>query len=261
MVIGRFRDVVSDVAETIRRAFKDPFCRDIPLGLPEPGAGAVTMLETSGRELSYRFNPVISIPDLNFSPAIQEGPMRFEPVQRSENAWTTWASGAKVSDMSMFKVGNCTRLAVPALPRSAVIRKSELPPFKTASRGIREAFAPPRARGLAPGIAAPKTRSGLASILGLPIAIAGLDFQKLPKALNMRYTFQLVKATGENIRNLDVLGVFPVPLKGVAELQHDPKTGRILVNLNQDSVGARRGRFILARKKDDRGYVSCFVEE
>jgi hypothetical protein len=83
----------------------------------------------------------------------------------------------------------------------------------------------------------------------------------LPKALNMRYTFQLVKTTGENIRNLDVLGVYPVPTKGVTSLRHDARTGRILVNLGPEAVGASRGRFILARKKDDRSFVSCFVEE
>jgi hypothetical protein len=98
-------------------------------------------------------------------------------------------------------------------------------------------------------------------VLRLPIAIAGADFQKLPRALNMRYGFQLVKASGENIRNLDVLGVFSIPTKGVTSLRHDAQTGRILVNLGAEAIGAPRGRFILARKKDDHGFVSCFVEE
>ena len=110
-------------------------------------------------------------------------------------------------------------------------------------------------------MAPPRVRRDLETVLALPIAIPGEDFRKLPRALNMRYTFQLVKATGENIRNLEVLGVYLVPVRGVASLRHDARTGRILVNLGPEAVGAPRQRFLLARKKDDRGFVSCFVEE
>ena len=261
MMLGRFKDAISDVAETIRRAFKDPYCHSVPLQLPAPGAAAFSPLEASCIEGAYRFKPVITIPNLAFLPVSQGEAMEFKAALRGENAWAAWASGAKVCEMRIFQAGNCGRLAVPPLPRSVPVRKVEIPSFRTSSHGIREVISTPVVRGMSPKIAPPRARCDLDSVLGLPIAIGGEDFQKLPRALNMRYTFQLVKATGENIRNLDVLGVYPVPVKGVAALQHDPHSGRILVNLNQEAVGARRGRFILARKKDDRSFVSCFVEE
>jgi hypothetical protein len=77
----------------------------------------------------------------------------------------------------------------------------------------------------------------------------------------MRYSLQLVRGTGENVRNLEVLGLYRLPRKGVADLRHDPARGRILVRLEPAAVRAPRAPFILARRKDDGSLLSCFVEE
>lgn len=261
MVLGRFKDAVSDVKETIRQAFRDPACRSADPTLSRPGAAVVPLLEGRGIGVDYGFHPVILGQDLAFPTILQNEPTCFTAALREENAWGTWAAGARVCEMPLFTAGACGRMDVPPLPRSASARRTDLAPFRCMSRAVREPFRSPGARSLSPRLVPPRVRRDLDAVLGLPIAIAGEDFQKLPKALNMRYTFQLVKATGENIRNLDVLGVYPVPVKGVAALRHDPRTGRILVNLDPEAVGAARGRFILARRKDDRSFVSCFVEE
>jgi hypothetical protein len=77
----------------------------------------------------------------------------------------------------------------------------------------------------------------------------------------MRYSLQLVRGTGENVRNLEVLGLFRLPRKGVSDLRHDAKQGRILVRLESSAVRAPRAPFILARRKDDGSLLSCFVED
>jgi hypothetical protein len=261
MVLGRFKEAISDVAETIRRAFQAPNCHALSVQFATPGTATVMPLEAVSIEVAYRFLPVITSEDLVLKMIMKNEGMSFGVQLRSENAWTAWAAGAKVCEMEIFRVGSCGRLAIPALPRTPAIRRTDLPPFRPTTKWIREAIPVPSTRSVLPKVPFPKTRRDLDIVLGLPIAIGGEDFHKLPRALNMRYTFQLVKATGENIRNLDVLGVFPVPMKGVTSLQHDPRTGRILVNLSREAVGATRGRFILARRKDDNGFVSCFVEE
>ncbi|HWQ10553.1 MAG TPA: hypothetical protein VN436_15640, partial [Holophaga sp.] len=137
----------------------------------------------------------------------------------------------------------------------------ELSSIRVSVQAVPRAFAAPAVQRLIQKLPLPRAYRNLEAVLSLPIAIEGENFQKLPRALNMRYTVQLVKATGENIRNLDVLGVFPVPRKGVAALRHDARTGRLLVRLGPEAVGAPVGRFILAQKKSDHGFVSCFVEE
>ncbi len=261
MVFGRFKNAVSDVAETIRRAFQDPPCREVPTRFLRPGTTSWRSLEASSCTLAYRFEPAILLPELTFQREPQSAPMAFEAKLCREDAWGAWAAGAKVVAMPVFRAGACSRLTVPPLPRTVPVRSLDLPPFRVSSRSHREAIAAPAVRSLCPRLPPPRVQRDLETVLGMPLAIPGEDFQKLPRALNMRYSFQLVKATGENIRNLDVLGVFPVPVKGVLALRHDPGTGRILVNLGPEAMGQPRGRFLLARKKDDRTFVSCFVEE
>jgi hypothetical protein len=77
----------------------------------------------------------------------------------------------------------------------------------------------------------------------------------------MRYTLKLVRETGENIRNLEVLGLYRIPTRGTRQINHQAATGRLLVSLGPEAVGAPRAPFILARKKDDDSIVCCFVEE
>lgn len=261
MVLGRFKDAVSDVAETVRRAFQDPPCHAIPTRLQAPGAKSIRPMEAACREVAYGFIPGIGAPELAFPAVLQEELMRMEARLCREDGWTAWAAGTKVCEMPIFQQGRCSRLSVPALPRAAAVRALPLPPFRTSLRQVREVFRSPGSRACPVRMDPPRVRRDLETVLALPIAIPGEDFGKLARALNMRYTFQLVKATGENIRNLEVLGVYLVPVRGVAALRHDAKTGRILVNLGPEAVGAPRQRFLLARKKDDRGFVSCFVEE
>jgi hypothetical protein len=98
-------------------------------------------------------------------------------------------------------------------------------------------------------------------MLTLPVAIQGEDIQRLPKGLWMRYSLQMVRSTGENVRNLEVLGLFSLPRKGVVDLRHDARRGRILVRLESEAVKAPRVPFILARRKDDGALLSCYLEE
>ena len=261
MVFRRFKEAVSDVAETIRRAFQDPPSRSIQTRLSRPGTASVRLLETTCIPVAYRFEPGIEVQDLLLKTTLQGELMTFEARLCREDTWAAWTAGAKVCVMPVFRVGHCSRWAVPPLPRSVPVRSLGLPAFRASSRYLWDGMVAPPVRGFTPRLSLPKVRRDLEAGLHLPIAIAGEDFQKLPRALSMRYGFQLVKATGENIRNLDVLGVFSVPIKGVTSLRHDTQTGCILVNLGSEAIGAPRGRFILARKKDDHGFVSCFVEE
>jgi hypothetical protein len=110
-------------------------------------------------------------------------------------------------------------------------------------------------------LASGRSEAGLETMLSLAVPIQAEDTQHLPKGIWMRYSLQLVRGTGENVRNLEVLGLFRIPRKGVADLRHDPKQGRILLRLESAALRAPRAPFILARRKDDGGLVSCFVED
>jgi hypothetical protein len=100
----------------------------------------------------------------------------------------------------------------------------------------------------------------MATMLSMPVPFQGESIQRLPKGLWMRYSFELVRRTGENVRNLEVLGLYHIPRKGVTDLRHDQKSSRILLRLEASALKAARAPFILARRKDDGALVSCFVE-
>jgi len=95
----------------------------------------------------------------------------------------------------------------------------------------------------------------------LPVAIPGTTWAALPKPLQMRYSLELVKGTGENIRNVEVLGLFTIPDQGVLEMRHDPRSQRLLLKLSGEARGARRRPFLLAKRRTDGALVSCFLEQ
>ena len=141
------------------------------------------------------------------------------------------------------------------------MRREPVAAFSTRSRSGWAPLALPGSRQARPELASPKSHRGLEQVLNLPVAVTGEDIKQISKALWMRYTLQMVRSTGQNIRNLEVLGLYMIPSKGTRQVRHDPATGRLLVNLGPEAVGSRKAPFILARQKDDQSVVCCFVEE
>lgn len=256
--LGRIGSAVSDLAETLKRVFQAPPSRDVEMRLPEPKADEVAVLACDGRSAEFQLASSLQSAVLSFPSGATEEPMIFSASIQAEEAWTQWTAGAQVCEMQVFQAGECARLEVPSLPRKASVRRGELPALRSASRGWREHIqAPPTRRG-DPSFAPPGVRAGLRVVLGMPVAIPPLEMNR---ALIMRYTLQLVRSSGENIRNLEVLGLYRIPTRGVKSLRHDAKTGRVLLELGSEASGVRREPFILARRKSDLSFVSSFVEE
>lgn len=261
MVFGRFTEAVSDLKETLARVFRDPPSHSLEIGplLVEPHDEPVLAAVSS--EPDYRLSAPSLPVCLAYPVFLVEAPMHFEGRLQAEEAWAHWAAGAKVLEMPVFAQGALRRMEVPSLPSRPACHRVEAANFRTSSRCLREGFARPVAWGGPPTLALPAARSGLDLALSLPIAVQGQDVQTLPKVQWMRYSLQLVKSTGENIRNLEMLGIYQIPSQGVAGMRHDARTGRLLLELNRDAAGGRRVPFLLARRRDDRTLVSCILEE
>ena len=261
MVFGRITEVVSDLKETLRRVFQDPPSHALPLGsLAIPVHGLPPLVAEAkgpGEALGAR----VVGPDLLFPIRAGRDGADFSARVRSEDAWVRWASGARVVAMPVFGAGTGRRAEVPALPRRAEPRRAAAEPFRAFAREIRAGFGRPEARGGGPALGGATARGDLALAMGLPVAVPGREVQTLSKVQWMRYSLQLVKATGENIRNLEVLGIYRIPARGVRAMRHDARTGRLLLELDRDASGAPRRPFLLARRRDDRTLVSCFLEE
>jgi hypothetical protein len=261
MVFGKVKDTMADLAETLRRAFQDLRTHCVDLSIPAPLGLQVSALEARSAPPVVWPATVSCRVALIKDPTLVEASLGFGAKLRGESAWARWAAGATVFEMPVFRAEACPRLEVPPLPRAGKIRSLAPQSFQTRAHQRREPILPARTRSEAVRLAPPMTRKNLDLMLSLPVAVCGEDIQKISKALWMRYTLQLVKATNQNIRNLDILGLYWIPEQGVAGLRHDGKSGRLLLTLSSAASGARRKPFLLARCKEDRSLVSCFLED
>jgi len=261
VVFGKFTDAVSDLSETLRRVFQNPRAHAVDTGLILPQARGVAPLVVEARLPAYELSASPRAVSPGIQAVLKDVDTAFEGRLQAEEGWTQWAAGAKVCEMPTFEAGSRRRVDVPPLPRRAACRQAEPERFRASSRTHREGFALPAVRGGSPELSGAVVRGGLDLLWGIPVAIQGQDVQTLPKAQWMRYSLQLVKSTGENIRNLEVLGLFRIPSRGVRGMRHDAKTGRLFLELSREASGAARKPFILAQRRDDRTLVSCFLEE
>ncbi|HWQ07670.1 MAG TPA: hypothetical protein VN436_01135, partial [Holophaga sp.] len=77
MVLGRFKEAVSDAAETLRRVFSSPACHEVPARFSPPGTTAFQALEAVGRSVAYQFESGLVIQELQFQPGLKTEPTSF----------------------------------------------------------------------------------------------------------------------------------------------------------------------------------------
>jgi len=255
------RAAMSDLAETIRRVFQAPVSHPVSMAVSVPFPGQIPPLAALVLQPFVPASAMAASAELLTPRAPATVGLDWAPRVAGEPGWATWETGAKVGELPLFRASTCQRLAVPALPRRAEVRRERPEAMTARPRSGWNPFPRPGTRGGSLDLALPRSFRALDRIIGLPVAVTGEDLTKLSKALWMRYTLQMVRSTGENIRNLDVLGLYRIPVKGTRQVHHDAATGRLLVTLGPEAVSAARARFMLARRKNDGSVVCCFVEE
>jgi len=261
VVAGRLRAAVADAAETLRRLFREVPVHEHPAALPRPRTQVAPRMEVRCLRPEHAVQVQVRPPDWRLCGVVREEPIRWAVEPRREEAWDRWAAGAAVLTLEVFHPAARRRLAGGALPRTVRVGRLQPEGFRLALRQHRQPLGRAGVLRAAPAPAPPEVHRDMDRILGLPVAVVAEDLQRVPKALWMRYTLALVKATGENIRSLEVLGLFRVPARGVAALRHEPRTGRLLLELTREASGAPRVPLILARRKEDRAILTCFPED
>lgn len=260
-MFSRLGDAVKDAAETLRRVYRDPATQAVPLAFaarPEPPFGLLGAQVRAGLEA--------------FAP--EPGPQRIEPEAvlraptialqagtQGEAEWASWSAGAKVAVMPVFRTRQTGRLEIPPLPRRAKVGAMVSGAFPVRGQRAFDPLPRPGQRCLPLALSVPGCRRGLDLALDLPLAVSGEDLRSAPRPTQMRCSLQIVKATGENVRNLDLLGRYLIPKQGVREVRHDAASGRLLVLLGPEAAGSGRAPLLIARRKDDRSLLTCFTEE
>jgi len=252
---------MADAAETLRRAFAGLKVVEVvpePFDLRTQGSPVLMAAGHAGLEV-----PVTTCREMHRLTEVVQG-RALEPFHTqlcAESGWARWGAEAEVIRMTPLAAGLAQRMAVPPLPRKVGVLGRVEAPARPAAHRLVEPVETPGTRRLDPRLEGGRAEAGLEGMLRLPVPIQGEDISGLPRGIWMRYSLQLVRGTGENVRNLEVLGLFRIPRKGVTDLRHEPGLGRILVRLEASAVRAPRAPFILARRKDDGSLLSCFVEE
>ncbi|HJV91787.1 MAG TPA: hypothetical protein VJ623_15865 [Holophagaceae bacterium] len=261
MVFGKAKEALGDMAQTIRRLFGEPRVGSLTASRFQAQGHGELML---GARVIHGLPATVAsvVPVALFEGEVAAGELpSLEAVLREEHGWDAWASGARAVETILFEAGKTAQLAVPPLPKVTRVQAPREPLPRPGIRSLEPKVAAPGCRSLDVdrGLET-RTRSEVGRALLQPFAFPGEDLAKLPKNLWMRYSLALVKATGENVRNLEVVGLYRLPRKGVSDLRPDGQ-GRIWVRLTPEAVGAKRAPFMLARRKDDQAFVSACVDE
>ena len=260
-MLAKLGAAMKDVAETLRRVYRDPPAREVALRFtahPRPPFAALDSCVRSGLD---PFAPRLGGQRLQPEASLQVEPVALDAKLQGEGAWATWSTGARVAVMAVFESRGTGRLEVPALPRRPAVGTIQAERFPSRVRPGFDALPSPRSREAGTSLAAPAPRRDLDLALSLPVAIMGEDLRAASKPVQMRCSLQIVKATGENVRNLDLLGRYLIPKKGVKELRHDAASGRLRVLLGPEAAGSGRVLLLLARRKDDHGLITCLAED
>jgi hypothetical protein len=253
------RKALDEAAEALKRLFGTPKVRGLMAPRPGVTGHGAPLLGTASRPALEPLACAPAAAELYTQAAPVERMEPFEAILRMEEGWAQWASEARVTVLGLFRAEGAVRLQVPPLPSPRAARLPMQAPEAPAVRVLAPRATPPRAFRIPAQPFALEVRKRLAPVLRRPFAFDSEDVQKLPKALWMRYSLALVKATGENVRNLEVLGLWRIPRKGMSGLRPEAG-GRLWVQLSAEAAGADRAAFMVARKKDDQSLVSAFVE-
>lgn len=260
-MFGRMKDAMADAAETLRQAFAGLKVLEVAPEPFLPRSHRAVALKAQGRP-GLEPPATLCLEMRLLRQAVEGRALQpFQAVLQAESGFARWGAEAEVLHMTPLTGGQAARVAVPPLPRKAQVLGRVEPPARPLTRRAAEPLLPPAIRRMQPGLSQVAALPGLQTMLAMEVPIRAEDLQHLPKGLWMRYSLQLVRGTGENVRNLEVLGLYRIPRKGVTDLRHDPGLGRILVRLEASAVQAPRAPFILARRKDDGSLLNCFVED
>jgi hypothetical protein len=260
-MVARLREAMSDLAETIRRVFQPPPTHPVAVAVPVRAPGRMPVL---GAAAVAPFVPCAA--SSAAAALLPAAPSRQEEVGwtarvAGESGLAAWTAGVRTGVLALFRPSQTSRMEVPALPRGAAVRRLAPDPFSGRGRSGWRGLQVPAVRTGSGPLAPPRALQGLDRVLGLPLAVRPENLDRLSKAVLMRYNLQLVRSTGENIRNLEVMGLYRIPSRGTRPVRFDSTTGRLLVAMSAEAAGAPRSPFILARRRSDGTVVCSFVED
>jgi len=259
-MLSSIRNAVKDLSETIVRAFFGATThRASQCFIAEPECNSMEKLFASVSSAA-----LISQPSVN-SVALLKWASAKAPVIKFD-AITQWNTldefnlSPKRCDVCFFWPCTTASAKIPEMNEpSAFIIDRSIFNFKTEKQAIAQFEILAKTHESAECFIAPKCVQSIERALMESIIIKSQDIAGVPKALWMRYTMLLVKKTGENVKNLQIIGIYKIPKNGVKKISHSASRGIIRIHVGSEAIDAQDCTLVIAKKKSDDTIMSYTI--
>ncbi|MDR2560454.1 MAG: hypothetical protein LBC63_01595 [Holophagales bacterium] len=261
-MLTRIKNAAGDIAETTVRAFVGPkVYRASQCFLEEPN---ITSMEQPSAS--------VSTATLLSQPEAHSAVLLALPVATATNIkFDTRSLNGMGEPFSASTASLGTALSWPCAARSADIPKIDSPSantidpstfgFQTGTRGIAEfEILAGEAHRCTAFFAAPSCVASIERAFMAPISVKSKDLASVPKSIWMRYTMHLVKETGENVKNLQIIGLYLIPKNGVKSMAHSASDGSIQIRVGAEAANSEQCTLVVARKKSDNAIISYIMD-
>lgn len=264
-MLGRIKDAVEDVAETIKRAFSGPKVHSASsFFIREPESKTVTWLMADAKVAGLLSTPDIVPLPLFVSASTNSHNMKFVTQSFSETGEVFKADAVLVS-ISLVWSGVVVSADIPGMNSPAMKRLEEtyavIPPKPHAIPQAQIGIKYGKTYSINTQMKEPECYKSLERALLVPIHVKSEDLEGISRALLMRYGLQLVKETGENIKNLEIIGLYKIPKKGLKSVKHDAASGTLKIIAGADAQNSQNCIVLVARKKSNSAIVSCMLDD
>ena len=256
------KNAAGDIAETTVRAFVGPkVYRASQCFLDEPNIKSMEQPSASVSSAALLLQPEAHSAALLALPAARAANIKFDA--RAVNGMGQPFS-ASVASLGAALSWSCAA-------RSADIPKIDAPSanmidpctfgFQTEANGIAEfEILASEAHRFTAFFAAPSCIASIERAFMAPISIKSKDLSSVPKSIWMRYTMHLVKETGENVKNLQIIGLYIIPKNGVKSIAHSASDGSLQIRVGPEAADSKHCTLVVAKKKSDNAIISYIMD-
>jgi hypothetical protein len=263
-LLERIKDTVGDVVETVRRAFVGPkVYSGLRYFFTEPKCKSQVWPSTVAITASLLPKPSFSALPLSLSVFVDTLKIEIEPgiIQETIEAFSTRVTPTDTIFAWSAKI-KATEIPDINLPVTNSIAKKYYG-FSTMSHPVSKlAFLQGETYRIITCFGDLRYHRSLERALMIPINIRSEDLTKLSKAILMRYTILLLKESNENIKNIEIIGLYRIPKIGVKKMQYNSTNELLQIIAGTDAQKCtERCKLLLARRKSNATTISCIINE
>ena len=256
------KNAAGDIAETTVRAFVGPkVYRASQCFLDEPNIKSMEQPSASVSSAALLPQPEAHSAELLALATVRAANIKFD-IRALNGAGEPFSVRTASLEAAFSWPCAATSVDIPKMDApSAIMIDPSTFGFQTGTKGIAEFEILAKETHKYPiFFAAPNCIASIDRALMAPISIKSKDLASVPKAIWMRCTMHLVKETGENVKNLQIVGLYSIPNNGVKSIAHGASNGSVQIQVGAEAINSELCTLVVARKKSDNAIISYTIE-